>query len=99
MELMNKFKIIGISALSLFFCLFAYFIAISESDPRMDDGDLTIFEMNILEVLLFSYAMAGSMIGVFYSIGHAYRNGKKWVAVGILMCWPASIIYLIRRVN
>ena len=96
---MNKLRIIGISGVSVFFLLFAYFAFISGSDPRIEDGELTVFEMYAPELFLFSYAIMGTVVGWFYAIKRAVTCGHKWWALGVILCWPISAIYLARRVH
>ena len=91
---MNKIKLIGISAVSVFFLMFIYFVAISGHDIRIMDGNLTVSEMHIPELILFIYAIIGSLIGWFYSIKIALQNKHKWWAAFVLIFWPLSAIYL-----
>jgi len=91
---MKIIKLIGISAVLLFFLIFIYFVVISGHDTRIEDGALTVSEMHITELILFIYAIIGSLIGWFYSIKTAVQNKHKWWAACVLIFWPLSAIYL-----
>lgn len=79
--------------------MFAYFIAISDTDVRMVDGDLTVFEMFIPELVLFIYGIVGMLIGWFYAIKCALQNGHKFWAFGVFIFLPLNVIYLARHVR
>ena len=91
---MNKIRLIGISAVLVFFLLFIYFVAISDHDTRITDGNLTVNEMHLPELVLFIYAIIGSLLGWLYSIKVTLQNKQKLWAACVLIFWPLSAIYL-----
>jgi ABC-type transport system involved in Fe-S cluster assembly fused permease/ATPase subunit len=72
---------------------------VSTSDPRLDDGSLTVGEMNIIEAAVFLFSWITIFIFWFYTVFKAFESRRfGWLALTLFL-WPLYPIYLWRFAN
>ena len=75
--------------------IYAIFL-VSTNHPRIQDGDLTVGEMNILEAVIFLFSWLTMFIFWFYTVYKAYESRRfGWLAFTFVI-WPLYPSYLWR---
>ena len=69
------------------------------SDPRLNDGNLTVGEMNIIEAAVFLFSWITIFIFWFYTIFKAYESRRFGWLVFTFVLWPLYPVYLWRFAN
>ena len=80
-------------ALTVFITTLIYVIIYSD-DPRMADGSLSTSEAYYWEMLLLTLCPLLTFHAMYSAAKHAYKSGRKVLAVLSIMAWPFSYIYL-----
>ncbi len=75
--------------------IYVIFLVTTKS-PRIEDGNLTMGEMNIIEGSIFLFSWVTMFIFWFYTVYKAYRSRRfGWLAFSAFL-WPLYPIYLWR---
>ena len=74
--------------------IYAIFL-VSTNHPRIQDGDLTVGEMNILEAAIFIFSWFTMYIFWFYTIFKAYESRRFGWLFFTFVLWPLYPIYLL----
>ena len=80
-------------ASSIFIITIIYVIVFLD-DPRMADGSLDYSEAYIWEMILLTVFPFLTFHAMYTAAKHAYKAGRKWLAVLSVIAWPFSYIYL-----
>ena len=85
--------VVGVLGLSYFISLDVF------GDPRMTDGELVWEEMHWWERGIMLTTLASILVVWSAALQHAWRRGRKALAILMMLVWPVAVLYAVLRHN